>query len=640
VKLLETLAAQVAKVGPLQRAWLTTFSLNLDLLEGYILPTLVGEERPRKASDFEMLQSQIYSAEGSRALDIKVFYDPHTGSLAQAKRTSVPIYPVDFRSANLLPREKPFRKGFFHPKVIYLQGERGAVIGAGSANLTIDGWSQNRECFHFEILKGRRNRLEVKKLFERMHIWCGLEAEFTWPTISRSENECRQWSFTTSLSEEKVLDLLVPKSRAENLTVWAPYLSMDLARLARTIEERFGVEKFHVVPDLHPDGKMRLSCEAGRDFLDAARGHALLKDEGSDWSQRFSHAKLFMTSEDIAIGSWNLTNPALGLSREKQNVEAGFVLFGRNIKLPRGLSHLSPEADGKDVATLANDERSFLAMELPPVPVVVTFDWKSRSWSWVLPDGPWLGMEPRLILPVRQGQFERVNLRMEPTGQRLIKGIQFFLRDRTVEVQHLENGTERSSSVWILESHPEERPSASFDGWESLIAGLIQGSPEMATEGLRSPYDGSEEGEKDNGKMDGSSKQGFSTHQGPTVTYFRLFAAMNSAKLTLEQAKDPLQLRRRIALYPGCLREILETSASLVQEGKEGSTMFRWFLVQELRTLVRLAQRRWKMLANEEIPPYPFKELFDLIPALPPLDTGDVALLDDLQKVCVLEGYR
>ena len=68
--------------------------------------------------------------------------------------------------------------------------------------------------------------------------------------------------------------------------------------------------------------------------------------------------------------------------------------------------------------------------------------------------------------------------------------------------------------------------------------------------------------------------------------------------------------------------------------------MFRWFLVQELRTLVRLAQRRWKMLANEEIPPYPFKELFDLIPALPPLDTGDVALLDDLQKVCVLEGYR
>lgn len=169
MKLLDALQEIVEGIGPVRKAWFTTFNLNIDLIESYIAPVLMGTDFPKAPDEFESLQQQLFPVDGEPPIDIRVFYDIRTPPRDKIKKTSIPLYGVDFRSPRLTQREKKlFREGFFHPKVIYLSGDGGEFIGTGSANLTIDGWGKNRECFTFQKLHGRSNRSDVYSFFKRI----------------------------------------------------------------------------------------------------------------------------------------------------------------------------------------------------------------------------------------------------------------------------------------------------------------------------------------------------------------------------------------------------------------------------------------------------------------------------------------
>lgn len=637
MKILADFKKIVQEIGPVRRAWFTTFGLSLDLLERYILPALVGVDPPTTPQEFETLQAKAFGEDTEPRLDLKVFYDIRTRPNDRVKRTSIPLYGVDFRTADLQVQEGRFKNGFFHPKVIYLEGEKGEVIGAGSANLSVDGWAKNRECFHFEKLVGQENRAEITHFFRRIHHWCGLKEDFKMPPVRRDEQSNQRWRFLSSIGKESFLDHLCGGRDPGPLVVWSPFLSKDLAGLAKILVKQHGVDWLAVVPDRHPQGKIRLSQESASLFL--RDGNELRTDDSIDWNLRFSHAKIWMTRRNLAIGSWNLTGPATGYSKskDKQNVEAGFVLFKKGHDLPAHLKVLEPREATQDADVLAKEQDQWMAsMEPPKVPVSVKFDLSQRVWSWQLPpQGPWMDCQPALVLPVGDTGPLVVDLRESPISEHLVTDPGFLLRQRTVEVRHFEKGHWRSVPLWIVELHPEDRPINRFDTWDDLLAGLIAGRPESETRGVSSLL-GTDESEALEFSIDGKHRGNESSNM---VSYFRMFAAMKGARIQLVKADSEKALRRRISVYPGCLTEILDAGARQLDLRKDWSPVYRWFLIQELRLLLKSAQKRWKELTPGQEIPELFKELRKRLPPLPSLAGKDSSALRYLENAKKEAGY-
>jgi hypothetical protein len=622
--------------GPLRRAWFTTFSLNVGFLEGYLLPILAGEDRPRAALEFDNLQAALYPADGP-GMDLRVFYDVHTLSRDTIKRTSVPLYGVDFRTAQLDPVEEGYRSALFHPKVIYLEGEGGAVLGAGSANLTVDGWARNRECFHFETLRGRENRAGLRRFFQRIHAWCGLADSFTMPKGPHVEPSPRGWRFSSSLSDESFTDLLFRGGSDRHLAVWTPYLAKDPPALAEILEQRHGLNGLCLVPSLRDDQRLPMRPEHAEAFLARGTGRDLRLERDFDHATRFSHAKVWLTGDHLALGSWNFTQSAVGLNPRKRNVEAGFVLFGEGGRLPGGLERLADPFDGTcDTDKLQEEATAWeAAMEPPEVPVVVRFDWSTRTWNWSLPEADlWMRLQPELVLPAWEGPPTRVDLRQMPEGMLVVQAHGFHLKGRTVEVRFVKGGQPRTQAVWFLELNPDERPVAVYDSWETMIAGLMERNPDRPSKGLKALGEGAQDLESDLALEDPERGD-----EAESVSYFRLFAAMAGARRRLgEKAMDSRTLRRRVYSEPGSLVEIVEVACRRLEHRLDPSPVFRWFLVQELRTLVKVARKRWKEL-NPDGPEQGLAELQARLPELPSLGSGP-GLAGNLEHVRKLAGYR
>jgi hypothetical protein len=636
-RLLDAFEEQVRNLrdlGPLRKAWFTTFSLNVGFLEGYILPILAGEERPKAAIEFDNLQAALFPIDGP-SLDLKIFHDVRALNRDSLKRTSVPLHGVDFRIAHLDPSEECFRPGFFHPKVIYLEGAGGAILGAGSANLTVDGWARNRECFHFEVLRGRENRNEVRRLFQRIHAWCGLSAEFSMPIGPRNEPSPRKWRFNTSLSNELFTDLLMRTGQDRHLSVWTPYLAKNPPALAEALEHRHGLESLCLVPSLHQGRWVMMKPEHAQAFLAPRAGRDLLIEREFDHANRFSHAKVWLTADNLAIGSWNFTQSAVGLNPQRRNVEAGFVLSGNGGNRPRGLKRLDDPFDGTcDAQVLESETVAWESSMSPPeVPLVLSFDWSTRTWAWSLPVAEsWMKLHPELLLPTGAGLTTPVDLKQVPKGELVAHVHGFHLRERTVDVRIIKEGRVKTLPVWILERNPEERPLAVYDSWESMIAGLMDRNPERPDKGLKNPGEGAQDLDsdlalEDSGKGDPAE----------SVSYFRLFAAMAGARKRLQDSENPRTLRRRLFSEPGCLSEIFEAGTKRLTQKLDPSHVFQWFLAQELRSLLKVARKRWKELAPDT-PSQGLDDLHSRRPPLPSLGSG-TSIKGDLERVRKLAGY-
>lgn len=62
MKLLQELKRKVTGMGPLRRAWFTTFNLDIEFLETFVLPATIGAEPPRNRIEFEQLRNPAVRA--------------------------------------------------------------------------------------------------------------------------------------------------------------------------------------------------------------------------------------------------------------------------------------------------------------------------------------------------------------------------------------------------------------------------------------------------------------------------------------------------------------------------------------------------------------------------------------------------
>lgn len=94
MKLLNTFKHIIDDISP-EICWFTTFNLNVELLEKYVLTAIVGKEPSelKRAEDYEALNIELNSE--IRKLNVKVWYDHRALDLKQGKRTTVDLYSVD-----------------------------------------------------------------------------------------------------------------------------------------------------------------------------------------------------------------------------------------------------------------------------------------------------------------------------------------------------------------------------------------------------------------------------------------------------------------------------------------------------------------------------------------------------------------
>lgn len=159
MKLIQELKRKVTGMGPLRRAWFTTFNLDIEFLETFVLPATIGAEPPRNRIEFEQLQQGLTE----KGTDVRVFCDQRFIDTNRIKRTCIPIHAI--RPDRVSQRFS--ERSLFHPKVIYLEDVNGRrVVGAGSANLTLSGWGRNLEAFVFREVESLANYREIRKFFD------------------------------------------------------------------------------------------------------------------------------------------------------------------------------------------------------------------------------------------------------------------------------------------------------------------------------------------------------------------------------------------------------------------------------------------------------------------------------------------
>lgn len=304
----------VNELKPIEVAWFTTFNLDAELVERYLISALVGIEpsQLKTAEDYEALNIDLNN------IDVKVCYDYRAINLNSPKRTCIDFIPVN--PAQLLSRSS---QSIFHPKLIFLKGKRVAYLISGSANLSISAWSSNKEAVIIKKIDDRQNAARIIDFFNQLGI--KNKSVNKWKNTLTEKNT--DWHFVHSLKNNFNLfndSLLSPGS--EGLTIWSPYFSREAHKFLSQLLDS-GYEHITIVPNINENGKMS---------IEQSELEAIIKDtkidvkhfQKADENQNLHHAKVWLTKEQLAVGSWNCSYRATGfrIARKEKNIEAGVIV--------------------------------------------------------------------------------------------------------------------------------------------------------------------------------------------------------------------------------------------------------------------------------------------------------------------------
>lgn len=639
MKLLDAFRQQVRALGPLTRAWFTTFNLDIPFFETHVLPELLhgDADPPANRLDYENMQLQL----AERAIDLRVFCDLRMLEADQLKRTALPVH-------GLLPGRLGL-KGFapeslFHPKVIFLEDERGRmVLGAGSANLSVSGWGRNQEVFSFYAVSNNKQYQQIKRFFDPLIAAAGLGKALGVRRQFKGDDE--SWRFAHSFEPESFLELLLAGTQAERLTVWSPYFSRDLARLIEKIRALAGREiDFTIVPDRVADRFVRTKwSEAIRQLLD--EGGLAFHDRPALRADKIetTHAKLWLAQGQqarLAVGSWNCTEPG-SASFDVRNVEAGFLLDVANATRISG----KPLAlDAKDFCTdeMLQDD----PLDPPPYPLpfelLVSFDWEQgcyevqgrlyernegTGYTLRLP-----GVNQRLTLRWRERRIDGA-WPLEAILQKLPDN-EALLADHGYEVWR---GHSLEYRGLVLETGQSHRRAQGYDSLKDLLNDWVEGvEPGGSGKPRLRPVL-----RNDDVPDDEPAPPAIAADTGG-LSYFRVFHAFEQFRQRLREVDSRDTLQTLLFVQAGCLQELVaKVNAQAAAPG--GSAVFNWFLLQEADSLYAaaleahaLTRAKYARCAPPEGAKWQSLKPDMRLSRLPPAIRGNVEYMRQLRKAC---GY-
>lgn len=335
MKIYEKYKKAIKDIGTLEKAYFTTFNLDIDFVERYILPPLLNESRIK--SDKNVLQNKEdlnYKLYKKRK-DIKIFYD--ASMLSGDRKQTV----VDIRSVKQ-------KNGVFHPKVIYLEGSDKSFLIVGSGNLTVNGWGRNIEAFDIVEIKTTNLKNQVLNFFDDLFEKSGLKRENKRLRPTTSENI----NFVYSYDKDNA-NFLYALHLEKNLQIYSPYFS-PLDELFDNNEFKT-LENIKIVPDLILNQKIRLEKKP-IDKKNKIKFYRFNKEreEFEHQEDSLNHSKVWISDTHIAIGSYNCTREALFGT----NFEAALVRTYQDIE------ELQVDSEFKDIEFASKEEIDFLEDEV------------------------------------------------------------------------------------------------------------------------------------------------------------------------------------------------------------------------------------------------------------------------------------
>lgn len=291
----------VKKLGKIEKAYFTTFNLDIGFVEKYILPPLFKDEIPDNKFSLEDLNLSIMK----NKFDIRIFHDANMLTTFE-KKTLVQTYPILIKG------------GVFHPKVIYLKGNNATYLFVGSGNLTINGWGRNIEAFEIiEITDIKSLENQVLNFFDDVFELAGINRQNK--TYRKAQHPSQNFIYSFHKNKDVNSPLLEALNIDKSLQIFSPYFSDDLDKLFENNDFK-SLESINIIPDLIENQKIRLKALPYTDkrieFYRFNKKKVSAENEDST-----NHSKIWITESKYAIGSHNCTQPAL----YSKNFEASIV---------------------------------------------------------------------------------------------------------------------------------------------------------------------------------------------------------------------------------------------------------------------------------------------------------------------------
>lgn len=585
MKLMNELKRNLSQLGQLKRVWLTSFNLSIEFVETHLLPALLDDSKaPVGRMDFETLQMELLE----QRIDVRIFADKRMINRSDRKRTAIEVHAITPRQ---LKKFNFSADSLFHPKVIYLEDEDGrAVLGTGSANLTVNGWGRNQEAMLFRKVATQAQSEQIKAFFKPllevsqngMPRWTGKKY---WGTDE-------SWEFVHSLAGRPFLERLLPADVAvRKLTVWSPYFSGDLAGFLdklRSTRNQPGLS-VQIVPDLL-DGRVRTSWRDAIELqLQSGRLSFHPNKVERHANSEMCHAKIWVTATQMAVGSWNCTGPGSNIlvpgpdGFSDNNIEAG-MLLGQTSSLG-GLIGEAWDMSRSNFSTQEQlDEQKLEVPEELPFDIAVDFDWKEQLYTvcidWIdnKREGYTLTL-PDVTAPQPVAPLKRLPLQIPVTNPKHLLSNHYFV---------VCDGQNEVYQGIINQACLEQRRAEGYASLDELLDSRIPnrqgncGDGDTVLRGENSDIDSDADPLPPQATVHSSS-------------YFRLFRAMETFAGEIENAKSPDQLERNLFVRPGCLAELRE---KIVQRAaaSEAGTVYQWFLVLEYRRLDQAARKKYRQL--------------------------------------------
>jgi len=635
MKLLNAFKEQINTLGDLRYVWLTSFNINIEFIETYLLPAVLDMEQPKTRLDYEHLQIALTEKE----IDFRVFCDKRFMEADKNKRTAIPVYGV----SPALWTDWFSKDSLFHPKVVYLEDKDGnKILGAGSANLTLSGWGRNQEVFSFHRVETKEQYDSIKYFFDEIAAKVGLPEGL--PQRRGLPRDEGRWAFVHSFQDGSFVERLFENARAKELLVWSPYLSGDLAAFINRLKGNVAAEELeiHLVPDRINGQFIRTPwTEALQKLADAGALSFYENPTSRHDNVELCHSKVWKLGGKLAIGSWNFTTRGANLLDEagqwdkSVNIEAGVIVTDGN-------SWRS--AVGKpirlDAAAFASDELlKEEALEVPdqlPFDIQVQFDWREQRYEF---SGQWHDGTPEdgyaLKVP---GHAAAIPLVWRPQKKDLrvdaleIRDPTVLLHERRFQVVLGKKDVYRGL---ITETGLDCRRAQAFDSLNDLLDAFVFGGEPGPGDDIPFRIPASQNSESLADEFIDASQVDVAQTAGD-ISYFRLFQAIHQYGEKLKAIKSVTELNSWVFTRPGCLVELVEKTRNKVAAGEP--TPFNWFLAQEVQTLCRTAEKRRRDLGKTEdsLPKSRWDELHLDLPPLPAGIQRDY--VEMIQKECGYAG--
>lgn len=644
VKLYKAFTDEITKLGKLKRAWFTTFNLDIHFFEKYILSALMSTSyKDLKSSyDYEALNAQLANEQDSLdedRIEVKVFYDYRALMPSnKAKQTSVNLHPVDINQLSGLNQSLKFSKGVFHPKVVLIETAFGEYwLMVLSANLTFGGWAKNRECFFCEKIDNTATAREIGTFFEGIiGAIKGFESnqllyKLLYGKIGQNESK---WYFFSSFNPNRFLDQLNYTPEPLNLKVWSPYYSNDLNVVVEELIKENYFDRIDIVPAKNENQKIRITEETYQ-ACNKNKQVSFKQDKLPAAAQEsFVHAKVWLTSKALAIGSWNMTRSGMNISKDgSNNVEAGIIY------------NLSPK-DYDDV--LLNNESTPLK-----APAHFSKEELEEEKDDILDEftvsidlvADWDKLFIKLVSPTVSNLFKQIGedciIKLPGIGSQNITvlggEVSFrnnkaaLLTDRFFQVED-KNG-KLLYKGYIREIGLANRPARVFDNIDDYLKGWVTEKPENNEEKHRLPYPV----EDDNGnELNAQTRKILmSDDQNPWFTSFHAFECIINRidKTNSFYKKEKIAELKKIGrVLPGSLSE-LRGHLILLKEAYETdknkflkSPIYLWFLIEKANHLFRFFNQQ--ILNSEEyIKPIKNLKFEKLLTSKQKSDIGEQSLI-------------